>query len=54
MSKSKRKVRKLTDEQYNLYIATLKSDPALYCADGSAFIPDEIDSRSETDAKKGE
>jgi hypothetical protein len=43
MSK-KTKVRRLTDEQYNAYIATLKDDPALYSPGGelvpSEFAPD--------------
>jgi hypothetical protein len=37
----KNKIRKLTDEQYNAYIATLKDDPALYSPKGE-FVPDEI------------
>ena len=52
MSKSKKKVRKLTDEQYNEYIATLKNNAALYSADGSMFVPPEID-KSKQD-KQGE
>jgi hypothetical protein len=42
MSKSKHKVRKLTDEQYNAYISTLKNDAALYSKDGSLQVPKEI------------
>ncbi len=42
MSK-KRKVRKLTDEQYNAYIASLKYDAASYNADGSRVVPPEFD-----------
>lgn len=53
MSKNKKKIRKLTNEQYNEYIATLKSDAALYSADGSMVIPPEID-RPKTDKKQGE
>lgn len=53
MSKSKKKIRKLTDEQYNEYITTLKSDAALYSADGSMYVPDEIDKPANED-KKGE
>ncbi len=53
MSKSKNKVRKLTDEQYNEYIAALRVDAALYNADGSQFVPPEIDVR-EQDDKLGE
>lgn len=43
MSKCKKKVPVLTDEQYNAYIAALKSDPASYNADGSRVIPDETE-----------
>ncbi len=53
MSKSKNKVRKLTDEQYNEYIATLKDDPALYNADGSVFVPEQIDNKR-SEKKQGE
>lgn len=53
MSKPKKKIRKLTDEQYNEYIATLKNDAALYSADGSMFVPPEID-KPKTKDKKGE
>ena len=52
MSKPKKKIRKLTDEQYNEYIATLKNNAALYSADGSMFVPLEID-KSKQD-KQGE
>ncbi len=38
----KRKVRKLTDEQYNAYITSLKYDAASYNADGSRVVPDEL------------
>lgn len=53
MSKNKKKIRKLTDEQYNEYIATLKSDAALYSADGSMFVPREIEKPQESN-KQGE
>lgn len=53
MSKNKSKVRKLTDEQYNAYITSLRDDPALYMPDGSAFVPDEINPK-EDDNKQGE
>jgi hypothetical protein len=42
MSKSKHKVKKLTDEQYNEYITTLKNTPSLYNADGSLAVPSEV------------
>jgi hypothetical protein len=51
MSKSKHKVRKLTDEQYNAYISTLKSDAALYNSDGTPFVPKQISKKSEKDVK---
>ena len=38
----KKKVRKLTDEQYNAYITSLKYDAASYNADGSRVVPDEL------------
>ncbi len=38
----KRKVRKLTDEQYNAYITSLKYDAASYNADGSRVVPEEL------------
>ncbi len=53
MSKNKSKVRKLTDEQYNAYITSLRDDPALYMPDGTAFVPDEINPK-EDDAKQGD
>ena len=49
----KKKVRRLTDEQYNAYITSLKYDPASYNADGSRVVPDELNARGE-DAPKGE
>lgn len=42
MSKSKKKVPVLTDEQYNAYIMSLKYDAASYNADGSRPVPDQI------------
>jgi len=53
MSKKGRKVPKLTDEQYNEYIAALRNDAALYKADGEEFVPPEIDVR-EPEKKQGE
>lgn len=53
MSKNKKKVRKLTDEQYNEYIAALRNDAALYSADGSMFVPREID-KPEKKPKQGD
>lgn len=53
MSKPKKKIRKLTDEQYDEYIATLKNNAALYSADGSVFVPPEIDKPKPND-KQGD
>lgn len=53
MSKCKNKVRKLTDEQYNAYISTLKENAAIYNADGSTFVPKEYDAPKE-ETKKGD
>lgn len=53
MSKKGRKVPKLTDEQYNEYIAALRNDAALYKADGEEFVPPGIDVR-EPEKKQGE
>ena len=52
MSKSKKKIRKLTDEQYNEYIATLKNNAALYSADGSMYVPPEWE-KPKRDDKQG-
>lgn len=51
MSKNKKKVPKLTDEQYNEYIATLKNDAALYSTDGTPFVPKEINPRPQKEPK---
>ncbi len=53
MSKSKNKVRRLTDEQYNAYIASLKYDAASYNADGTRFVPEEIDVRKNENKPDG-
>ncbi len=39
---AKKKIVKLTDEQYIKYITSLKNDPALYGADGEMTVPDSI------------
>ncbi len=49
MSDRKKKIRKLSDEQYNEYIAALHNDAALYNADGQMFVPEEIDRPQEED-----
>lgn len=53
MAKNKKKIRKLTDEQYNEYIAGLKHTAALFSADGSMLVPDEFQ-KPEKDDKHGE
>lgn len=53
MSAKKRKIPKLTDEQYNAYIATLKEEASLYSADGKMVVPPEIDIRKE-EKKQGD
>lgn len=49
MKKNKKKIPKISDEQYIAYIASLRSEPALYGTDGEAFIPDEIKPDSKTE-----
>ena len=39
---AKKKIVKLTDEQYFKYIMSLKNDPSLYNADGEMQVPDEL------------
>ncbi len=52
MSKHKNKVKKLTEAQYNEYIANLKDNAALYNADGSKCVPPDIDIHDGDDEKK--
>ena len=47
----KKKIVKLTDQQYFEYIMSLKDDAALYNADGEMFVPEEI---KKDDNKKDE
>ena len=42
MGKRKKKVPKLTEEQYNAYITTLKDDAAAYGTDGEIYVPPAI------------
>lgn len=42
MGKKKKKVPKLTEEQYNAYIMSLKDEAAAYCTNGEMFIPPQI------------
>ena len=47
----KKKIAKLTDQQYFEYIMSLKDDAALFNADGEMLVPDEIkkDENTEND-----
>lgn len=49
---AKKKIVKLTDEQYLKYIMSLKGDAALYNADGEMQVPDSL--KTEKDDKLGE
>ena len=49
---AKKKIVKLTDEQYMKYIMSLKDDPSLYNADGEMQVPDNL--KSIEDDKFGE
>lgn len=39
---SKKKIARLTDEEYLAYIMSLKDEPALYSADGELTIPSSL------------
>lgn len=39
---AKKKITKLTDEQYFEYIMSLKDEPALYRANGEMTVPDSL------------
>lgn len=39
---AKKKIIKLTDEQYYAYIMSLKNDAPLYSADGEMLVPDSL------------
>ena len=47
----KKKIAKLTDQQYFAYIMSLKDDAALFTANGEMLVPDEIkkDENTEND-----
>ena len=47
----KKKIVKLTDQQYFEYIMSLKDDAALFNADGEMLVPEEI---KKTEDKKDE
>ena len=53
MSKNKKKIKKISAEQYNLYIASLKDPAALFSADGKMLVPEEY-KPDENDKKLGE
>ncbi len=39
MGKKKKKVARLTEEQYNAYIMSIRNDASAYGADGEIFVP---------------
>lgn len=47
MKKKRRKIAKLTDEQYIAYIMSLKDDAPLYSADGNMVVPDSLKAEEE-------
>ncbi|MDE7300924.1 MAG: hypothetical protein K2N47_02015 [Clostridia bacterium] len=52
MSKNKKKIKKLTDEQYNQYIAGLKENTAaLFSADGGMVVPDQFTKSDQNEDK---
>ena len=48
----KKKIVKLTDQQYFEYIMSLKDDAALYNADGEMFVPEEIKKEEDNNKDK--
>lgn len=53
MGRSKgKKILKLTDEEYNAYIMSLKDEAALYGADGEMFIPEALKPNDNDETKK--
>lgn len=42
MSTNKRKIPKLTEKQYNEYVATLRGDASLYSPDGTITLPKQL------------
>lgn len=42
MSTRKNKIRKLTEKQYDEYVATLRGDAALYSPNGEYTLPDSL------------
>ena len=42
MGKKKKKMPKLTEEQYNAYVMSLKNEASVYSSDGEIFIPPQI------------
>ena len=49
---AKKKIVKLTDEQYYEYIMSLKDEPSIYNADGEMAVPDSL--KTVEDDKLGE
>lgn len=47
MGKKKKKITRLTEEQYNAYVMSLKNDAAVYRPSGDYFVPPQIRKDSE-------
>ena len=52
MGKKKKRIAKLTEEQYFAYIAGLKNDAALFDSNGDILIPSEYASDKSDEEKK--
>lgn len=53
MSTRKNKIRKLTEKQYDEYVATLRNDAALYSPAGEITLPDSL-KKSKTENERSE
>lgn len=42
MGKKKKKITRLTEEQYNAYVMSIKNNASAYSADGEIFVPPSI------------
>ncbi len=47
MGKKKKKIARLTEEQYNAYIMSIKDEASAYSANGEIFVPPLIDKKDE-------
>ncbi len=47
MSKKKKKVARLTEEQYNAYIMSIKDEASAYDANGEIFVPPVLQKKEE-------